>query len=189
MTISFFSSSILVPTSPNHHHQYYFQFSNQSLLPLSYCEHQQTTYYSSSGFAILHSSPRFLRTIIKNSNRLSSVQSHNAILSLVNQSLSTTIITLMSSNENNLFLDSDSNHTIIATTHSLLSTTTTTVSNVSLFQTTQQGKTRTLNITLLISCISASLILIIIIIYAFIKYRNRDEGSYFIIIEKKMSSM
>ena len=84
----------------------------------------------------------------------------------------------MSSNENNLLGDRDSNQTIITTTHSLLSTTTTTVSNVSLFQTTQQGKTRTLNITLLSSCISASLILIIIIIYAFIKYRNRDEGSY-----------
>ncbi|CAF0815143.1 unnamed protein product [Rotaria sordida] len=95
----------------------------------------------------------------------------------------------MSSNENNLLISSDFNKlttTVSATTiNSLLSTTTTattTISNVSLFHTslstTQQGANRTFNITLLIGCISASIILIIIIIYAFVKYRNRDEGSY-----------
>lgn len=153
-------------------------------MPLSYCEHQQTTYYSSSGFAILRSSPRFLFTHIDKSQRTSSFyhyhHQYNAVHSIVNQSLSPTIVTLMSSNENNLPSDSDYNNTKITTTiNSLLSTT---VSNVSLFQTSlstiPQRANRTLNITLLIGCISASIILIIIIIYAFIKYRNRDEGSY-----------
>ncbi len=172
---------------PNNH-QYYFHFSSQSsstsfllLLPLSYCEHQQTTYYSSSGFAILRSSPRFLLTNIDNSQRSSSFDHHNAVFSIVDQSLSTTIVTLMSSNENNLLVGSDYNNTkTITTINSPLSITT--VSNVSLFHTSlstiPQRSNRTLNITLLIGCISASIILIIIIIYAFIKYRNRDEGSY-----------
>ena len=44
--------------------------------------------------------------------------------------------------------------------------------------TTQRGTNRAFNIALMIGCISASIILIIIIIYAFVKYRNRDEGSY-----------
>jgi hypothetical protein len=149
-------------------------------LPLSYCEHQQTTYYSSSGFAILRSSPRFLFTGIDNLQRTSSFHRHNnAILSIVNQSLSTTIITLMSSNENNLLVDSDYNNTT-TTINSLLSTTT--ISNISLIHTSlstiPQRANRTFNITLFIGCISASIILIIIIIYAFVKYRNRDEGSY-----------
>jgi hypothetical protein len=149
-------------------------------LPLSYCKNQQTTYYSSSGFAILRSSPRFLFADIDNAQRTSSFHHHNAVLSLVNQSLSTTIVTLMSSNENNLFANSDYHNTTTKAINSFLSTTTTTttVSNVSLFHTTQQGASRTFNITLLIGCISASIILIIIIIYAFVKYRNRDEGSY-----------
>jgi len=181
--------SILLVQIRNNHH-YYFYFSNQSsstsflsLLPLSYCEHQQTTYYSSSGFAILRSSPRFLFADIDNSQKTSSFHHQNAVLSIVDQSLSTTIVTLMSSNENNLLVDSDYNNTITKTTiNSLLSTTTTTVSNVSPFHTslstTPQRANRTFNITFLIGCISASILLIIIIIYAFVKYRNRDEGSY-----------
>ncbi|CAF1476154.1 unnamed protein product [Adineta steineri] len=151
-----------------------------SLLPLSYCEHQQTTYYSSSGFAILRSSPRFLFTNIVNPQQTSSFHHHNAVLFAVDQSLSPTIATLMSSNENNRPVDSDYNNstTPLTTTsiYSLLSTTT--FSNVTGFHTTQRETNRTLNIALLGGCISASVILIIIIIYAFIKYRNRDEGSY-----------
>lgn len=90
----------------------------------------------------------------------------------------------MSPNENNPLPNSDFNQLTTTTTaattiNSLLSTTT---SNVSLFHTslstTQQGANRTFNLTLLIGCISASVILIIIIICAFVKYRNRDEGSY-----------
>ncbi|UJR25801.1 hypothetical protein I4U23_007151 [Adineta vaga] len=84
----------------------------------------------------------------------------------------------MSSSENNFLVDSGYDN---STTINLLSTTTTTTSlfsNVSLFQTSQQGTNRTFNIALLVGCISASVILITIIIYAFVKYRNRDEGSY-----------
>jgi len=169
--------SIRIPNN----HQYHFQFSSQSssasflfLLPLFYCENQQTTYYSSSGFAILRSSPRFLFASIDNSQQTSSFYHQNAVLSVVNQSLSTTIVTLMSSNENNLLVNSDYNNT--TTINSLLATTR--VSNVNFSHTTQQGINRTFNVTLLIGCISASIILIIIIIYAFVKYRNRDEGSY-----------
>jgi hypothetical protein len=138
-------------------------------LPLSYCEHQQTTYYLPSGFAIFRSSPRFLFPNIVNPRQTSSFYHHNAVLSAVDQSLSTIISTLMPSSENNLLVDSLRNSSI--------TTTTTTFSNVSL-STTQWGANRTFNITLLIGCISASIILIIIIIYAFVKYRNRDEGSY-----------
>lgn len=92
----------------------------------------------------------------------------------------------MSTNENNLPADSDFNKlttttTTAATINSFLSTTTA-ISNVSLLHTSlsaaQQKSNRTLNITLLISGISAGIILIIIIICAFVKYRNRDEGSY-----------
>jgi hypothetical protein len=172
---------------PTDYH-YYFHFSNQSssflsLLPLSYCEHQQTTFYSSSGFAILRSSPRFLSTDIVNSQLTSSFHHHNAVLSVVNQSLSTTTITLMSSNENNPLVDNDYNNSTTKINSFLSKTiTTTTTSNVSLIHTslstTQRGANRTFNIALLIGCISASIILIIIIIYAFYKYRNRDEGSY-----------
>jgi hypothetical protein len=151
-------------------------------LPLSYCEHQQTTYYSSSGFAILRSSPRFLLTRIDNSQRTSLFDHHNAVFSIVDQSLSTTIVTLMSSNENNPLVDSDYNNTKTTTTAINSPLSITTVSNVSIFHTSlstiPQRSNRTFNITLLIGCISASIILIIIIIYAFIKYRNRDEGSY-----------
>jgi len=151
-------------------------------LPLSYCEHQQTTYYSSSGFAILRSSPRFLLTKIDNSQRTSLFDHHNAVFSFVDQSLSTTIVTLMSSNENNPLVDSDYNNTKTTTTAINSPLSITSVSNVSIFHTSlstiPQRSNRTLNITLLIGCISASIILIIIIIYAFIKYRNRDEGSY-----------
>ncbi|CAF0856264.1 unnamed protein product [Adineta ricciae] len=75
----------------------------------------------------------------------------------------------MSSNENNLPVDTDYNNS---------TTTTSLFSNVSLFETTQRGTSRTFNIALLVGCVSASVILIIIIIYAFVKYRNRDEGSY-----------
>ncbi len=82
----------------------------------------------------------------------------------------------MPSSENNLLVDSLRNSST-TTTNSLLPSTTTAFSNVSL-STTQWGANRTFNITLLIGCISASIILIIIIIYAFFKYRNRDEGSY-----------
>ena len=161
-----------------HHYQYYIQFSKQPSLSLSYCEEQQqqqTTHYLSSGFAILRSSPRFLTTYIDNS------QYHNASLSDVDQLLSTPKLTLMSSNENNLLVDSDYNNRTTTTTttiNSFLSTTTATVLNVSSLNTSQRGIKRTYNITLLIGCISASIILIIVIIYAFIKYRNRDEGSY-----------
>jgi hypothetical protein len=182
--------SILVRIPSVHH--YYFHFSSQSslssssffssLLSLSYCEHQQTTYYSSSGFVILRSSPRFFLPDIVNSQQSSSFHHRNAVLSVVDQSLSTSIVTLMSSKENNPLLDIDTSN--LTTTinpslnsiSSLLSTTTTTTTTVSL-STTQRGN-RTFNIALIIGCISASIILIIIIIYAFVKYRNRDEGSY-----------
>ncbi len=170
-----------------HHYQYYIHFPNQSssnsflsFLPLSYCEQQQTTYYSSSGFTILRSSPRFLSTDIDNSQQTSSFHDHNVSTSVADQFLFTTILTLMSTKENNLLVDSDhDNRTTTTIINSFLSsTTTTTVSNVSVFHTSQRGTNRTFNITLLIGCISASIILIIIIIYAFVKYRNRDEGSY-----------
>lgn len=154
-------------------------------MPLSYCEHQQTTYYSSSGFAILRSSPRFLFTDIDNIQRTSSFyhKNYNASHFIVNQSLSSTIVTLMSSNENNLSVDNDYNNTkTITTTTAINSLLSTQVSNVTLYQTSlstiPQRINRTFNITLLIGCICASIVLLIIIIYAFIKYRNRDEGSY-----------
>jgi len=82
----------------------------------------------------------------------------------------------MSSTENNPQIDTDPNSTLIS---SFLSTTATTVlTNISLNHHTQSTKIRTRNLTLLIGCLVGCVILIIIVIYAFIKYRNRDEGSY-----------
>ncbi|CAF2045808.1 unnamed protein product [Rotaria magnacalcarata] len=185
-------------------HQYYFHIFDWSflssfvpLLPLSFCKHQRTTYHSSSGFDIFRSSPRFLLTGIVTSEQTSVFHQKNAVPFFIDQPISRSIVKLMSPNENNRLTDSDSNQLTTATTttatttvNSLLSTTTTTItttttaaiSDVSLLKaslsTTQQGTNRTFNITLLIGCISASIILIIIIICAFVKYRNRDEGSY-----------
>lgn len=82
----------------------------------------------------------------------------------------------MSSNENNPQIDRDPNTTLI---NSFLSTTATTVlSNITLNHNTQHVKIRARNLALLIGCSVGGVILIIIVIYAFIKYRNRDEGSY-----------
>ncbi|CAF4516619.1 unnamed protein product [Rotaria socialis] len=187
-------------------HQYYFHLFDSSflssflpLLPLSFCKHQQTIYHSSSGFDIFRSSPRFFFTGIVTSEQTSAFHQKNAVPFFIDQPISKSIAKLMSPNENNRLTDSDSNQLTMAaaTVNSLLSTittttttttaaattaTTTAISNVSLLQAslsaTQQGTNRTFNITLLIGCISASIILIIIIICAFVKYRNRDEGSY-----------
>lgn len=153
---------------------------------LSHCEHRQTTYYSSSGFAILRSSLRFLLPDIDdNTQRILSGDHYNASLSSRTQTLSTPIRLLMSTNENNLLTNNDYNHNITTTTtttNSLLSLsntkTTAAVSNISVFHPTQQGSHRTINLTLLIGCIAGGILLIVILVYAFVKYRNRDEGSY-----------
>jgi hypothetical protein len=163
--------------------------SSSSFLPLfhlSYCEHQHTTYYSSSGFSILRSSPRLPLTDILDKKNSSSFDHHNAILSVVNQSSSTSrnmITTLMSSTitsskEKHVLVDADDN--LISPTINSFPTTTTPFSNISLFHTslstTQKGN-QTFNIMLLTGCMTAGLI-ILIIICTIIKYCNRDEGSY-----------
>lgn len=164
-----------------------FSSSSSSLLLLSYCEHRQTTYYSSSGFAILRSSLRFLFPDIDNTTqRIFPVDQHHASLSSLAQTLSTPILTLMSTNENNLLTNNDyNNNTTITTTttnsffpSSNTKITTTAVSNISVFHPSQQGSHRTVNLTLLIGCITGGIILIVVILYALVKYRNRDEGSY-----------
>ncbi len=131
------------------------------LLRLSYCEHQQTTSYSSSGFSILYSLPSLPLTDIQDKKHSSSFH-HNAVLSAVDQSSSTTsnTITLMSpsSKENQIL------------------TTTTEYSNLSLSTVMPQGN-QPLNIILLIGCIIMGIILMIII-YMIVKHCNRDEGTY-----------
>ena len=93
----------------------------------------------------------------------------------------------MLSNENHPLADSDFNTLITITTKTTPTTvnsflSTTTISDANLFHTSlstaQRETNRTLNKVLLIGCITVGIILIIMIIYGFIKYRNRDEGSY-----------
>ena len=191
----FLSFSHLVPQTNQHYFLHRslsnsFSSSSSSLLLLSYCEHRQTTYYSSSGFAILRSSLRFLFPDINNTTqRILAVDPHHASLSSLAQTLSTPILTLMSTNENNLLTNNDyNNNTTITTTtttnsflpssNTKITTTTTAVSNISVFHPSQQGNHRTVNLTLLIGCISGGIIIIVILLYALVKYRNRDEGSY-----------
>ncbi len=85
--------------------------------------------------------------------------------------------TITSSQEKHVLVDADDN--LISPTINSLSTTTI-FSNITLFHTslstTQKGN-QTFNIMLLTGCMTAGLI-ILIIIYSIIKYCNRDEGSY-----------
>lgn len=190
---------VLIPTSTRH---YYFYFSSQpisslsfsssfsSLLNLSYCEHQQTTYYSSSGFSILHSSSRFSTSKIQENQNSIPSHTHNAVLSTTDHSPSTTgnpieliasSTTLSSSsslsNKHDVIIDHDD--VLISTT--INSFTTSTLSNNSLLHSTlsiKQRETRTMNRILLIGCI-ISIIPIMIIIYTIFKHCcSRDKGSY-----------
>lgn len=192
------SPSVLVPRTNQDYFLHFshpspssksFSSSSSSLLLLSHCEHRQTTYYSSSGFAILRSSLRFLLADIDdNTQRILSGDHYNASLSSRIQTFSTPILLLMSTNENNLLTNNDSNHhhlTTTTTTNSFFSssntkitTSTTAVSNISVFHPSHQGSHRTINLTLLIGCIAGGILLILVLLYAFVKYRNRDEGSY-----------
>ncbi|CAF2977368.1 unnamed protein product [Rotaria socialis] len=178
---------------PNSHHYYFYvssQFSSSlsssssvsSVLNLSYCEHQQTTYYSSSGFSILHSSPRFPSTKIQDKKNSIPFQTHNAVLSAVDQSLRTTSdtipLTLSSSSNRNRALINHDDGIVHATINPL---TTSILSNISLIHTslpTITEETQKMSIISLIGCIACGII-IIIIIYSILKYCcNRDKGSY-----------
>ncbi|CAF1495973.1 unnamed protein product [Rotaria magnacalcarata] len=180
---------------PNTRH-YYFYFSSQpssslsssspvsSALDLSYCEHQQTTYYSLSGFSILHSSPRFPSTKIQDKKNSIRFQTHNAVFSAVDQSLRTTSDTIpltlsssSSSNRNLALINHDDG--IVHTTINPL--TTSILSNISLIHTSLppiKEETQKMSMISLIGCILCG-ILILILIYSILKYCcNRDKGSY-----------
>ncbi|CAF2877314.1 unnamed protein product [Rotaria sp. Silwood2] len=173
---------------------YYFYFSSQPssstlyssssflpLLDLSYCEHQQTTYYPSSGFSILHSSPRFSSTKILDKKHSLPFHHQNAVLSAIDQlsPTSSNIIPLMSSSSNKSLIHIDHDDNMISTT--INSLTTSPFTNMSFLQTslpTTQQENQTLNIVVLIGCIIAGII-IMIIIYIIFKYCcNHDKGSY-----------
>ncbi|CAF1245377.1 unnamed protein product [Rotaria sordida] len=168
---------------------YYFYFTSQSssssalsssssflsLLDLSYCEHQQTTYYSSNDKK--HSLPFHYQ---------------NAVISAIDQLSSTTsnTITLMSSSSSSLssssasvanksLIDIDHDNNIISTT--INSLTTSSFSNMSLSHTslpTTQQEYSTLNIMMIIGCIIAGILMMIIIYIIFKHCCNRDKGSY-----------
>ena len=88
------------------------------------------------------------------------------------------IVTLMSSNENNRLTDHQETNTSSTSLHSIVASS---ISNVSLSHTSllaNQPNKRSWNLLLLIACLSTGIILAVLIVYAVIKYRNRDEGSY-----------
>lgn len=88
------------------------------------------------------------------------------------------IVTLMSSNENNRLIDHQETNISSTSLHSIVASS---ASNVSLLHTSlsaNQANKRSWNLPLLIAGLSTGVILVILIIYAVIKYRNRDEGSY-----------
>ncbi|CAF3434733.1 unnamed protein product [Rotaria sp. Silwood1] len=179
---------------------YYFYFASQSsspssstlsssssflpLLDLSYCEHQQSTYYSSNGFSILHSSPRFPSSEILDKKKSLPFHYSNAVLSTIDQlsPTSSNIIPLMSSSSSSSdknLIHIDHNDNMISTT--INSLTTSSFSNMSLSHTsllTTQQESKTLNIILLIGCIIAGIISMIIIYIIFKYCCNRDKGSY-----------
>ena len=81
----------------------------------------------------------------------------------------------MSSNENNRFVNHHETNLTATTIQTLLSSS---VNNFNAVAVNSSSNKRTLNLAVLIGCLSLGLIFIILIIYALIKYRNRDEGSY-----------
>ena len=151
------------------------------LLNLSYCQHQQTTYYSPNGFTILHSAPRFLSARSSDKKHLSSFYEHNAVHSGADQMSSTTISLMLSSllsNGNSLVIDQNENNMISTTINPL---TKSTFSSITLLHTSlstiEQG-TKPLNMILLIGCIMVGII-ILTVVYILVKYYlSRNEGSY-----------
>ena len=148
-------------TTPRH---YYFYFSVSSLsssssaFHLFFCEHQQTTSYSSSGFSILSSRARLPLPGIEDEKHSSAIHHPNA----VDQSSSTTsnTIILMSSSAD----------------ESSISTTSTGLANLSL-PIILPPDNQPLNMILLIGCILIGIALMIMI-YLIVKYCQRNEGTY-----------
>ena len=154
--------------------EYYFYFSNSSLssssfpfLHLSYCEHQQSTSYSSSGFSILYSSVRLPLTDIEDKKHSSSFD-HNAVLFAVHPSLSPT--TLVSSTNQKQKLGQKTDHRISTTVMSA-------VSNVTSLPTSIQKGNETFHLILPIGFIIVGIV-VLMIIYWIVKRCNRNEGTY-----------
>ena len=177
--------------------QYNFHFSApSSLSPLSLCHSHPITYHSSSGFAILRSTPRLPWAEIdkeKKSTSVSLAPESDVVPPVFGPSLSTdpNTVTLMSpppsssSNEGPLLVQNDYNmkqKNLITTSKSSLSSFSSTASsNMSSLATslsTTYEEKQTFQLLLLLGCLSVGLLVLILIIYALIKYRNRDEGSY-----------
>ena len=163
--------SFLVP-SPSGHYSYSHFSVPSPLLRLSYCEQQQTTPYSSSGFAIVHSTPQFrFGDILQSTNSVSlpdeDHHDQNTVFTIVDPSTSGKSAAVMSSTKESHTVQHETN---ASTSITILSTRT---SYPSLFPTALR-----FDLTLFVGCICASMAVVALIIYALIKYRKRDAGSY-----------
>lgn len=83
------------------------------------------------------------------------------------------IVTLMSSNENPPLTNFTPATSYVSGSSTSLATT-----NLTHLTTQFASTKRSWNLTVIISCSSAAVICLILLIYAVIKYRNRVEGSY-----------
>ena len=187
-------SCLLAP--PSSDRQYFFHLStHSSLLPLSWCDSPATNYQSSSGFAILRSTPRlYLAEIDKRTTTTAAVSlasQADAVPPVFDPTFSTDAnrVTLMSpppsSNDGPSLVQNDYNikqKNLITTSKSLpsgfSSTAASNTSSVATSLSTTYEQKQTFQLLLLLACLSAGIFVLILIIYALIKYRNRDEGSY-----------
>lgn len=187
---------LLVP--PSSDRQYFFHLSTpSSLLPLSWCDSPATNYQSSSGFAILRSTPRlYFAEIDKQTTTTTAVSlasQADVVPPVFDPSFSTDAnrVTLMSpppsssSNDGPSLAQNDYNvkHKNLITTSKSLpsgfsSTAASNTSSLATSLTTTYQEKQTFQLLLLLACLSAGILVLILIIYALIKYRNRDEGSY-----------
>lgn len=170
-----------------------------SIIDFAFCQSKLTTHsYSSSGFSILHSTARFhsFDSKRKNLTLSSSIQDvpvpsssfssspHTSLSSLSTETMAGTSLLLLSTSKDRLrqpitTATMDVNPSKITTNLRSLSTSSTFLFNVTSLETsilmTSQG---IVYFFLLIVCVTLGLTIIFLMIYAIIRYRNRDEGTY-----------
>ena len=173
-----------------------------SIIDFAFCQSKLTTHsYSSSGFAILHSTARFhsIDPKTKNLSLSSAIEDfppsssssfapspHTRLSSLSTETIANKSMLLLSTSKDRLQSTTTTTSTTvevnpskITTNGRSLSTSATFLSNVTSVETaillTSQGMFYFL---LFVACVILGLTLIFLMIYAIIRYRNRDEGTY-----------
>lgn len=159
-------------------------------IDLAFCQTPLTTTYSSSGFTILHSTARFHSIDSKTkdlsllptteSSSSSSFPSQTSLSSLSTAKIIGNLTSLLTTSKDRLSLITmEQNPSTITTNVRSLSTAPTLLSNVTSLETSILMTTDgTLRLLLLLGCISLGLVLLLLMIYAILRYRNRDEGTY-----------